>query len=230
MPFVIGGLAAAGSVAGGLIGGKGAQSAASTQANAALKAQGIIQQTEAPYVAAGTNVLPTLNAGLTNLDLTKLPGYTFQQQQGQEAVQSANSARGLGVSGAQLKGAASYATGLAQSNFQTAWNDLYGMAQIGEQAAGASAGGQAAAVQNAGQATAAGQLGAANALSGAISGAGSNMLSASLISRLAPQTGTTGGYSLFGNLFGGGGSTANSSSGNFNPFAGSTMPAPAPGP
>jgi hypothetical protein len=52
------------------------------------------------------------------------PGYQFTQEQGLNAVQNSAAARGLGTSGAALKGAAGYATGLADSTY----NDVYNRA------------------------------------------------------------------------------------------------------
>ncbi|HDR9075881.1 TPA: hypothetical protein QDB15_001101 [Burkholderia vietnamiensis] len=50
------------------------------------------------------------------------PGYQFTQQQGLKAVQNSAAARGLGTSGAALKGAANYATGLADSTYNDVFN------------------------------------------------------------------------------------------------------------
>jgi hypothetical protein len=68
---------------------------------------------------------------MTEADLQNTPGYQFQLAQGLKATQVAAAARGLGVSGASLKGAATFATGLADSNYQnqfnnaqTAWQDV----------------------------------------------------------------------------------------------------------
>jgi hypothetical protein len=52
------------------------------------------------------------------------PGYQFTLQQGLKATQNSAAARGLGTSGAALKGAATYATGLADSTY----NDVYNRA------------------------------------------------------------------------------------------------------
>lgn len=49
--------------------------------------------------------------------LQQTPGYQFQLQQGLQAQQNAATARGLGVSGAQLRGAADYAEGLAGTTY-----------------------------------------------------------------------------------------------------------------
>lgn len=60
---------------------------------------------------------------LTQAGLEQTPGYQFINTQGLKATQAAAAARGLGVSGAALKGAASYATGLASNTYQNQFND-----------------------------------------------------------------------------------------------------------
>jgi hypothetical protein len=55
---------------------------------------------------------------MTQAELEKTPGYQWNLAQGLKSTQSAAAARGLGVSGAALKGAATYATGLADSTYQ----------------------------------------------------------------------------------------------------------------
>lgn len=83
---------------------------------------------------------------MTQEDLEATPGYKFTLAQGTKAVQNAAAARGLGASGAALKGAAEYATGLsdktynerfanALANKQMAYNSLMGAATIGSNAA-----------------------------------------------------------------------------------------------
>lgn len=49
--------------------------------------------------------------------LETLPGYQFALKQGLKATQNSAAARGLGVSGAALKGAATFTQGLADSNY-----------------------------------------------------------------------------------------------------------------
>lgn len=89
-----------------------------------------------PYNTAGqaaTNQLSALVSGQTQptyqtvnytpvsmnqSDLEQTPGYQFNLAQGLKATQNSAAARGLGSSGAALKGAASYATGLADSTYQ----------------------------------------------------------------------------------------------------------------
>ncbi len=54
---------------------------------------------------------------LDQATLENLPGYQFTKTQGLKAVQNSAAARGLGVSGAALKGAATFATGLADKTY-----------------------------------------------------------------------------------------------------------------
>lgn len=67
--------------------------------------------------------LPTVPQPMTQDQLEQTPGYQFNLTQGLKATQNAAAARGLGVSGAALKGAASYATGLADSTYQNQFNN-----------------------------------------------------------------------------------------------------------
>ncbi|WP_124083815.1 hypothetical protein [Burkholderia gladioli] len=50
------------------------------------------------------------------------PGYQFTLGQGLKSVQNSAAARGLGTSGAALKGASNYATGLADSTYNDVFN------------------------------------------------------------------------------------------------------------
>lgn len=50
------------------------------------------------------------------------PGYQFTLDQGLKSVQNSAAARGLGTSGAALKGASTYATGLADSTYNDVFN------------------------------------------------------------------------------------------------------------
>ena len=103
------------------------------------------RQTLAPFVSTGYNALqdaygvarggPTgggpdyvgmaysnLPGRMTQAELEATPGYQFTRDQGLKSVQSAAAARGLGVSGAALKGAAEYATGLANKTYLDQFN------------------------------------------------------------------------------------------------------------
>ena len=174
-----------------LLGGNMQASAANNAAN--LNEQQY-QQTRSdllPYNKAGqtaTNALlkalPSLTAPVTmdEAALRQTPGYQFNLNQGLKSVQNGAAARGLGASGAALKGAAGYATGLADSTYQNqfnnavtnklnAYNMLSGVSSLGENAAAQTGayGTQAAAnagnaLTNAGTAQAAGLVGAGNSL------------------------------------------------------------------
>jgi len=177
--------------------GANAQKQATDKATAAQKE--MYQQTRAdlaPYRTAGvqgTNMLmaalPELNSQI-KLDqawLQQQPGYQFALRQGLKGVQNSAAARGLGTSGAALKGAAGFATGLADQTYQNQFsnemaqrdarfNRLMGTAQLGANAAAqtgqsAIATGQGIANNaiSGGNAIAAGLTGAGNALMGGAS-------------------------------------------------------------
>lgn len=153
-----------------------------------------------PYVnlgnqATGTlsNLLSGQNSGQMLQALQSMPGYQFLLKQGLEATQNGFAAKGLGSSGAAMKGAANYANGLAANNYETFYNNALSDAQLGgsaaasqsqnianlnQAAANALMGGAtgAASLGMAGAAaTASGQVGAANALGGSISNAGNTI-------------------------------------------------------
>ena len=59
---------------------------------------------------------------MTQAQLEQTPGYQFTKQQGLQAVQNSAAARGLGISGASMRGAADYATGLANRTYKDQFN------------------------------------------------------------------------------------------------------------
>ena len=234
--LIAAGVGAAGAVGGSLISSGASKSAASTQAaaaaQAAAQAQNQYTQTEAnlqPYMDAGYMGLSALQGtlglggasgseltanGLSGLtfqptqeQLAATPGYQFDLNQGLQSVQNANAAQGLGISGAALKGAAQYATGLAnntlstqqgifQQNVQNVLNPLQSLASLGQNSAvqtgqqGIQATQNANALQVGGaNAAAAGTVGSANALSGGLSSLGGAPLN----------------YLLYNQVLGGGG-------------------------
>jgi len=117
------------------------------------------------------------------------PAYKFQLQQGQQGVLNADASGAGAMSGAAQKDLMGYNQGMADTAFNTAFNQyqtqqgniysrLAGIATLGQNAAantgaqGANLAGQVAqSVSNAGSAQAAGQVGAANAWSGAVGNA-----------------------------------------------------------
>lgn len=137
-------------------------SAASAQKSAVNKASDTqlsmfnqMANTLQPYVSTGNTALQGLGTLTSNgyfnpvnmneQTLEQTPGYQFALNQGLKSVQNSNAARGLGVSGAAMKGAANYATGLADQTYQqqfsnaltnqnNVFNRLMSMAQLGESA------------------------------------------------------------------------------------------------
>jgi hypothetical protein len=143
-----------------------AQSKAAKSANATQMAMfDIAQKNLTPYMDAGkgatsalTNLTGTGEGGdplnspllkpisMDEATLQQTPGYQFNLTQGLKATQNAAAARGLGSSGAALKGAATFATGLADSTYQNQFNNaltnqnnqfnrLMGVSQLGANAA-----------------------------------------------------------------------------------------------
>ncbi len=77
------------------------------------------------------------NGGITAQTIQNLPGYQATLQLGESAVTNSAAARGLGNSGAALRGAADYATTQAQNGYQNLVNDdLSTASQFGQNASG----------------------------------------------------------------------------------------------
>lgn len=76
---------------------------------------GLTYQTPSNLASVLSN--PTFNP--TQASLAATPGYQFDLAQGLQSTANSNAAQGLGVSGAALKGAANYATGLANNTLST---------------------------------------------------------------------------------------------------------------
>jgi hypothetical protein len=175
-----------------------------------------------PYMDLGQSYINPLKDALANPMLTEqfsaptafqaqqTPGYQFTLNQGLKSVQNSAAARGLGVSGAALKGAAGYTTGLADStyndvfnralqtfntNYSSAANNVNRLAGIvgsGQNAAATNGSLGASAVGNIGNtltsganAQAAGQIGSANALSSGINSIANGATSYALLSNNA---------------------------------------------
>lgn len=197
-----------GSIISGLIGADASKSAAGTQADSANRAtdlnQHIYDQSQAnlnPYMGFGRGAGTTLSSmlapggqltrGFTPADFlaNKDPGYGFQLQQGQQALQNSQAAGNGVLTGSSLKDLIGYNQGMASTGYQNAfdrwqaqntnvYNRLMGMSQLGENAAagagntGASIGANmAGSMMGAGNAAAAGRIGSANAISGGINNA-----------------------------------------------------------
>ncbi len=240
-----GGLSAAGSLASGMMGSGAATDAAGIQAGAADRATQMqlamfreIQDNLRPWVQAGQSTLPILqrmtgtNPGgnpltapltapfnPTMAQLESTPGYQFVKSQGLQAAQNGFAAQGLASSGAALKGATTYAEGLAGTTFQQMLdNYLKQNLQTYNMLGGISGSGQNAAAQtgslglNATQGAASTMLSGANAAASGIIGS-NNALTAGLTGGLSGVTSGVFSNSLFnsgmfGNLGGSGGAAA----------------------
>lgn len=164
------------------------------------------QQVVSPYTNAGTFATNQLVAGLSpggqftqtltpDQILQQDPGYQFQQQQGEEAIQRGAAAQGTAISGGELKDLDTYNQNLASNAYQQAFNNfnqtqnqnysrLLSLTGIGAQEANVSNAdleqseantlginaGVAGLYENMGQGQAAGTLGSASSINNAISG------------------------------------------------------------
>lgn len=177
--------------------------------------QRMYQQTRSdltPYRETGKDALDYLRTGgyftspiiLTKEWLESTPGYQFTKEQGLKATQNSAAARGLGVSGAALKGAANFATGLADNTYKTqfdvaninqtnAYNRLKGLVDTGKDAA----------VQ-----TGTAGSGAANQISSLSTGQGNAQAAAwnNVGTQVGNAANNIGGYAMYKGLYGGGGS------------------------
>ena len=154
MPFgaVAGVVAAGASVAGGMM----QSSAANKASKAAQKSQeqALAQQREIfdmqradqmPYMEAGQNALGTvadlsgangIEAGrAAQAQFLESPGYQFQLEQGQKAIDRSAAARGMLRSGATMEASQRFGQGLAAQDFTTYYNRLAGLAGMGQQSA-----------------------------------------------------------------------------------------------
>lgn len=179
-------------------------------ANSALSNMIGVNGTAAQKQALAAAGLPGLTFQPTQEQLEATPGYQFTLSQGLNSVQNGMTARGLGVSGAALKGAAGYATGLAnntlglnagifQQNVANVLNPLQAQANLGENAAAQTGNigqhavaGAAGSLTSGAAAQAAGQVGSANALASGLNGLGNAATNYLLLSQLNGGGGSVG--------------------------------------
>ena len=210
----------------------GANKAADTQSKnadrvAAMQQQQYAQTREdlSPYRAIGGDASGRLTSRLSELTtpisvdpnvLNQSDYYKFASTQGQKAVQNSAAARGLGSSGAALKGAAAFAKGLATDTYKTsfdmaninqtnAYSRLKALVDTGQSASAQTGSAGQAAAQAAGTALTGGanaQAAAANATGGALSGLANNI----------------GGYAMYQGLYGGNKSSGVSNYNSGNPI------------
>ena len=107
----------------------GAQNAAGAQSNEILKEQYNQQQAlQQPYQQAGTTALtgmqdPNFQKSFTLADFQQDPGYQFQLQQGQQAINRSAASKGLNASGGTMKDLQGYSQGLANQDYQQAYQN-----------------------------------------------------------------------------------------------------------
>lgn len=146
----IGGAAVLGAVTTSVASSNAAHVQESAAAQASKTQQGFFDTANSalqPYYQGGQGAYSTLNNLLgvggtgnpTQMQdtLNNLPGYQFTLNQGLKSTQNGYAARGLSDSGGALKGAATYATGLANSQYGNYVNQLQNSATTGANAAGA---------------------------------------------------------------------------------------------
>lgn len=235
----VGATAVAGAVTGAMS-ANASKNAANAQAQSARDASQMqwdaFQQAQAnqkPYMDLGTNNIGNLQNALNDprlnqsfsfdaSNLQNTPGYQFALQQGLKSQQNQAAARGLGYSGAQIKGAQSYATGLADQTYNQQYqnalqqfntnqnvaaqqyNRYSGLVSLGQNAAAGvgNQGIQTAAtrgndIMQAGNAQAAGIIGQQNGYNSAINSVGNAFGS------YAGFGGGGGSNSLYGNSYNG---------------------------
>jgi len=214
---IVGGAAIAGAATlGGSALAAHAQTKAANQAsNTQLQMQNQVRGDLSPFrsmgVDAGNQLMSrmgdlTAPFSMTQAQLEATPGYKFDLTQGLKATNNALGARGLLNSGAVMKGAASYATGLADNTYQNqfnidqtqkanAYNKLLQASQLGESAAAQTGAlGTQAATQigqntvGAGNATAGAIMSGANAFGSAAQSVPQAMLTNQLLSKMGGGT------------------------------------------
>jgi|ERR1700744_247991 len=175
-----GALGAAGSLGSGFLQAGAANKATNTQ----LAMYNQTRSDLMPYMTGGASAfsqlqnLIGLNGGNSQSMLATLqnsPGYQFALQQGQTGLDRTAAARGLLLSGGQLKDTVNYNQGMADQLYGTYYNQLMGAAGLGENAAAqtgnaatATGQGMAGSIMGGGQALAGGLAGGVNNLGGAL--------------------------------------------------------------
>ena len=148
MPFAVAaaGIGAVGAVAGGIMQNQAIKSGQSA-ANQAIQ-QGVSTATNqlSPWTTAGQPALTDQSdlLGLNGQDAANTamakfqssPGYQFQMQQGERAVDAGAAAKGFARSGAAIEAEQQFGSGLAATDFGNYWNRLQQLSGSGLTAAG----------------------------------------------------------------------------------------------
>ena len=149
VPLVAAGVGVAGSIGGGMLGAQGAQNAANTQAQTQMNIFDQTQKNLAPFIQQGGAAFSQLG-GLLGFGpggfnsstsqnamntVQNMPGYQFSMNQGMKATDAAAAARGLNMSGGQVKDEQQFAQGTAQGAWNSYMGQLSTAAGMGESAA-----------------------------------------------------------------------------------------------
>lgn len=133
------GISAIGGIAGSVISGNSAKSAADAQAAAANHATDVQQQewqqqqdNQKPFLQAGQAAIGQMGSMAANpqtfsasdLASNMDPSYQFELQQGQQAIQRSAAAQGGLQSGGTLKSMAQYTQNMASTGYQQAYNNF----------------------------------------------------------------------------------------------------------
>ena len=235
------GAKALGTMGSGMMNGNAAQKAAQIQADAGTQSiamqQRMFDTSQAnlqPFMQGGASALSSLSGKFADGSLggnftpqdflnNKDPGYAFQLNQGNQALQNSQAARDGVLSGPAMKGLIDYNQGMASTGYQNAYNrwlssqnntygQLSGVAGIGANAAATQAnnsqkfaGSIGGTMEGRGNVLGSGVVGQANNYSKAMDGVGSQMYALSdMMSRPAAQPTNPGGYNNTNGGFGSG--------------------------
>lgn len=219
---------------GAVLGMVGSSNAANAQAKSASDANnvqtGMFNQTREdtlPYRTAGDTALnwimgdPTLFNKFSMDDFHQDPGYQFQLDQGQQAIQRSAAAKGMVNSTGTMMDLNNYAQGMANTSYQQALNNftdnqkqrynmLSGVANMGMgansqalQSGMNTANNMGNNMMSGGAAQSAGIMGGVNAINSGISGVGNYMQNQNMMSSLNQQPSSGGNpYSGSGGSFG----------------------------
>lgn len=205
VPLAAAGLSAGGSLLSGWMGSNAAKSAAEKQQQMAMQIYQMQQANLAPYMNMGMGAFSTLGNlfGTGGGDAQKkawegmlsTPAYKFALEQGQLGLERAGAAKGLLLSGGQLKDAMQFNQGLASQQIGNYTNALSSMAGIGANSAMGGSNMLGNTLSSGANAGAAGDIGGANAWMKGLQGAGNNLLMGYGLSR--PWGGQVGNPSVY---------------------------------
>lgn len=175
------------SLVGGALSADAAKDAASAQGDASAASAQVQQHMYdttrsdlEPWKGAGTQALGTMRNALFNGDYSqfyKSPDYQFRLSEGNKALDRSGAARGMALSGAQLKALNRYNSDMASTEYNNWYNKLYDISSSGQNAAaqvGAAGSSAAQGISNSlmagGNARASGYINKANSYNNALGG------------------------------------------------------------